>query len=672
MNHYRFTQTKEKIDKLIVKINRRYIMIGIAFVFVMIVIAFRLFDIQVKQHSFYLQQAYSTSDTSQFQPATRGQIIDSKNQVLVSNKEVLSFIYLSPSNETEKTRMEKAIAFVDLFDIDHSSMTFRDRQDAFILMFPEKALELLANEDLDKLSDDQIYRLQLKKITDDILNATMSDRDYKIAMTVFRMRQSKSLDVVLKENVTVQQVTQLLEHADQFTGIQPYLNWERVDSQQHNLGSVIGSITTSRQGLLLESSTYYQALGYRLNHRIGKDGLEMVYEGLLKGKPTRYDFTYNDKGEVSISEINPGQKGDTLQLSIHQKFQHAVEDIAANFLVEHKQLPYRDYFNSLYIVVSNPNTGAILANVAVTANAENKVFYIPSATYLDAFMVGSSVKGAMVYLFLNEGVFAPGELVLDEPIKIQGTSVKRSSAELGYVDDLRALSESSNVYMFKGVIKLGNGVYQYDAPLDISASTFSKVRSNFSQFGLGVSTGIDVAYEALGYQSSSTLPGHLLDYTIGQFDTYTAMQLNQYISTLANGKYRYKSHFVNQSYDSLTGGINYQHNPEILNIIDNQEAVSRVQQGFRQCVTEGYCQYLNDTPFPVAAKTGTAESFVIVDSETISTSNSTAISYGPYEDPQLAISCIAPNYTHTVGQSNPCLRVIHSIYQVADQMKLVR
>lgn len=38
--------------------------------------------------------------------------------------------------------------------------------------------------------------------------------------------------------------------------------------------------------------------------------------------------------------------------------------------------------------------------------------------------------------------------------------------------------------------------------------------------------------------------GKTLDLAIGQYDTYTPMQLAQYISTVANGGYRIQPHVV--------------------------------------------------------------------------------------------------------------------------------
>ncbi len=50
---------------------------------------------------------------------------------------------------------------------------------------------------------------------------------------------------------------------------------------------------------------------------------------------------------------------------------------------------------------------------------------------------------------------------------------------------------------------------------------FDTFRYYFNQFGLGVKTGIDLPNEATGYQGSQRISGLLLDFAIGQYDTFT-------------------------------------------------------------------------------------------------------------------------------------------------------
>ena len=102
---------------------------------------------------------------------------------------------------------------------------------------------------------------------------------------------------------------------------------------------------------------------------------------------------------------------------------------------------------------------------------------------------------------------------------------------------------SSNVYMFKTAMNIAGVQYVRGGTLDIPQKAFDTMRYYFGQFGLG-KTGIDLPNESAGQMGKSSQPGFLLDLSIGQYDTYTPLQLAQYISTIANGGYRMQPQVV--------------------------------------------------------------------------------------------------------------------------------
>ena len=144
------------------------------------------------------------------------------------------------------------------------------------------------------------------------------------------------------------------------------------------------------------------------------------------------------------------------------------------------------------------------------------------------------------------GVISPGTTFYDSPMKIGRQSFK-SWKPLGSMNDVTALKFSSNIYMFQTAIKVGNGRYIPGGSLKIDTdNAFNTFRQTFGQFGLGVRTGIDLPNESVGFKGTWTVPGQILFQSIGQFDTYTTMQLAQYISTIANGGSRMEPHMVKE------------------------------------------------------------------------------------------------------------------------------
>ena len=160
--------------------------------------------------------------------------------------------------------------------------------------------------------------------------------------------------------------------------------------------------------------------------------------------------------------------------------------------------------------------------------------------------------------------------------------------------------------------------------------------------------------ETLGYKGTSTLPGHLLDFSIGQYDTYTPIQIAQYISTLANNGNRMKLNLVNKAYSS-DGDLIYEYKPIKLNKVNTKdEYIDRVKKGFIASSAYGTSYGFVDNSYYPASKTGTSQSFIdtnndsIVDTETISNS---FVSFAPYNNPKVAFAIISPDISHNKGSS---------------------
>lgn len=202
-------------------------------------------------------------------------------------------------------------------------------------------------------------------------------------------------------------------------------------------------------------------------------------------------------------------------------------------------------------------------------------------SFTTAYEAGSVVKAGTLLTGYKLGAITPNTVLGDEPIHLLGTPVKRSIFNAGgYIsmDGLSALEQSSNVYMFKTAMLINGTPYSYMMPLRLNDQTFPKMRNSYAQFGLGVKTGIDLPNEFSGVQGPSgpTMGGKTLDLAIGQYDTYTPLQLAQYISTIANGGYRVQPHVVKEVRDPSKDGqqlgqLVTEVGPRILNHIDNTE-----------------------------------------------------------------------------------------------------
>ena len=134
-----------------------------------------------------------------------------------------------------------------------------------------------------------------------------------------------------------------------------------------------------------------------------------------------------------------------------------------------------------------------------------------------------------------------------------------------------------------------------------------------------------------------------MNFAIGQYDTYTNIQLNQYISTIGRDGKRYKMHLLNKIIDN--NGIIMEIEPVLLNTLSVQDKyIKRVKEGLKAVTSWGTGKnYVN---IDSAGKTGTSESFYDsnndgkIDKETISTN---FVMYAPSNNPKYAISINSPN-----------------------------
>ncbi|MEA5026393.1 MAG: penicillin-binding protein 2 [Erysipelotrichaceae bacterium] len=649
-------------------ISRRMKVLGVVIVLLMGVLLIRLYTVQIINQSTYEQKL--ASYTSRYRKITtpRGEIVDRNNNLLVTNRQVVEIVYYPAQDATTASEWELAGKFAQVFSITGDSLTTRDLKDLFIFLYPTKAVDKITEAEWasyyeGSLSDTDIYNLKLKRITDDDLDAlTTNERN---AWSVYTLMKSATVSqfAVVKSDVTFEETSYFLEHNEEFRGFDITIDWERQYNYGTTLRNLFGSVTTAKSGLPAEKLSYYLALDYSRNEKVGRSGLELQYEDLLSGERSLYNLTYNEDGLAVLDEVASGSRGYDLKLAIDIDLQTTIEQIVINNFEEQKDNQYRLYWDTTYVVVMNPNTGDVLALVGMKKSGDT-YYNDPVSTYTESVVVGSAVKGATLYMGLDTGVITEGEYIVDEPIKIKDTPLKSSYKNLGSINDLQALALSSNVYMFNIAMRLGNANYQYDQALNIDVDAFDTMRNYFSQFGLGVQTGIDVPNESVGYQGNSTLAGHLLDYAIGQFATYTPIQMAQYVSTIANGGNLVRPRILLEAYFPQTTTIAYQNNVEILSTLDNKEALERVQQGFRMCVTDGLCKtYLGSLDVAVAAKTGTAENTLAEDS-TVSSPNSTLVAYAPADDPQIAVACAAVNAWNDKSQINICQKIASEIFDV--------
>lgn len=630
-------------------VNRRIFIFGIIICLIFAVVSVRLVFLQIRNQEDYAAKLENYSSQKQTDSTARGEMVDRNGKVIAKTVSSHNIVYFPPKDTTSEEQWELAQTFAKDFKVDHKGMTNSDYQDLYMFLHKDEkgnkdsGKNLLSEQEKEALTAEEQEKKIRSRITMKMVDE-LADDDIKDAFSVYlSMRKlPNNQNKVILEDVDSDSVAKLMENKDKYRGFDVNLgSWKREYPYKDTLRDVLGSITTSKQGVPSELRSYYEAMGYSLTDRVGQSGLEKQYEDLLSGTPRVSEISYDSDGTAIMNETSSGKNGYDLHLTIDVELQKKVDDILEDTLKKYAGTAGREKFKKAIVVLMNPQTGEIYAMSGKYLDEDGKIQNYSSGAYLDAFASGSVVKGATVYMMLDQGIQTRYSTEQDEQMKIAGTPFKQSFNTYGTVNSIRALAVSSNVYMFKSVIKLAGGNYVYNQPLGITnemeQKTFKLMRNYYSMFGLGTKTGLDVPNEAQGFTGNTMNPGLLLDYSIGQYDNYTPIQLVQYAATIANGGKKVQPKLVNTATEVNTDYTVYENKTQVLSALPgSKEDLETIQMGFREVVAgEHAIDPIKALDVQVAAKTGTAE----VEDFT----NASLVGYAPYDkEAKVAFACSVP------------------------------
>jgi len=660
---YNISSFKNKDIKEI--IEKRYNILIIVIIIIMIIIGVNLFIIQVLKNDYYLNMVAKLSTNKITSTSTpRGRIYDRNGKLLVDNEPVKVIYYKKPNNVTTKSEIEIAYKVAEIITLDYTKLSDINLRKFWVKNNSEQALEKITDQEWQlleerKLTTDDIENLKVERVTKEELKL-LTKKDRLAAYIYYLMNVGYSYDekVIKKEDVTDKEYALIAENIDELNGFDIRVDWIRVCPYGNTFKTILGTVSTTETGIPYELKDYYLNLGYSLNDRVGTSYLEYQYESILKGEKAIYQLLNDGSREL----IYEGSRGHDIVLTIDIELQQEIEKILEEEIIKAKKEPNTKYYNSSFVIISDPNTGEILAMAGKQVIEDNKSYKIYDYTpgiVTTPVTAGSIVKGASHTVGYMTGSLQIGERRNDTCIKIASTPLKCSWTTLGVLDDISALKYSSNVYQYLTAINVGKGNYIYDKSLEIDEEAFNIYRKTFNEYGLGVKTGIDLPVESLGYMGTSKLSGHLLDFAIGQYDTYTPIQLSQYINTVANGGYRIKPYLLKAVYNPTKDGLTdilYENNPVILNKVNIEDKyMERIKEGFRAVMTSsGTGVSYIDYKYQAAGKTGTSESFIdtnndgMVDTETLT---NTFGAYAPYDNPKVSFVVISPDIYYKESNS---------------------
>ena len=578
--------------------------------------------------------------------APRGRILDRNGNIIIDNIGVKTIIFNKLSDINNKEEIDISIELAKVLDIKEGSI---DELKYFYYINNTKTIDTLVTDKIlnkykeRKITSDELLKHKLSLISEEMINS-MTDIERRASNIYNIMNKGYNYqDKIIKKDCTDAEYNKVLEL--NLKGIRTELTFERINNYGDLLNNVIG--TTGY--IPVEEIDEYESLGYKKDDIVGTSYLEKYYEKYLRGEKAQYKINPNN----TITLVKEASIGNDLVLNIDINLQKEIESILENEILKAKEYKSSRYYNGSYIIVSDPNTGGIISMVGKSYN--NGIFYNNEIGNINkSYTVGSVVKAATISIGYKYNIIDIGDSVIDSCVKLKNKTQKCSWKSLGRVNDLTALQESSNYYQFLIAIGLTGEKYKYNMSLNNLDYAFQVYRDTLASYGLGVRTEIDLENESIGIIGKTISDDLLLNLSIGQYDTYTPIELSQYINTVANNGSRIALSLMKEIV-SPEGKILLKNESKVLNAVDLDEKYkNRIKEGLRNVSKYGTGSYYIDSKYEASSKTGTSESILDSDkdgiAETFATTR-TFISYMPSDKPIYSLVIVSPNIDYKENEN---------------------
>ena len=507
----------------------------------------------------------------------------------------------------------------------------------------------------------------------------------------------------IKSGLTNEEVAYFMENRSSFTGIEIMEESVRNYDKSSIAVQLVGYLKKYK-GVRADNPYYMEKaqetdprLKYLEEEEVGLDGIEFMYQEVLRGKNGLKTFPVNNAGRIiGPMEITNPEKGADLYLTINKNVQLKTEDAIMQHLKKISTSSNRyeraEYAQTGFAVAMEVETGKVVAMASMPdydpniwaggsiskEDYDNFQNVLSNGTIRDVYgkyetkaerdrhpssvvPPGSTLKPLTVLVGLNEGLFKTTTTYNDTGAFTFGSkgherTIRNSlNHSYGKMDAARAIEKSSNPFMAQ---MIGNALYLRGS---VNGKSSVEIWDEYMKmFGLGVTTGSGLPGESSGNinyfkeAKNASSQSALIFASFGQQAKYTTLQLAQYVTTLANRGKRLKPQFVNEIKDS-DGNLIQGFTPEVLNTIDFDEKYwEEIEEGMSKVSVQGFEGF----PYEFRRKTGTSES----DVATRRAENAVFIAYAPADNPKLAVAVVVPDGGFGSYGAAPIARKIFDAY----------
>ena len=462
--------------------------------------------------------------------------------------------------------------------------------------------------------------------------------------------------IVVKSELTPQEITSLEEHLKDLPGIslnlQPMRHYLYGMTAAHVLGYV-GEVSEEQ----IKQGKYK---GLSPGSIVGKEGLEFVYDAVLRGQTGRRTEEVDVRGRV-VREL-AGQapvSGKGLVLTLDFALQQDLERVLDKQMAALRTSGIAPNAYGAAAVAMDPNTGAVRALVSRPGYDPNwfvggistthwklineNVFHpLTNKVINGEYPAGSTFKVVTGSAALDKHKVTPEELIFDSGKHWLADMGNAGGEALGWINFQTAFAMSDNVYFYEMGRRAG----------------IENLNAYAAQYGFGRPTGIELAGESSGLIAGPSAKKKVFneDWTLG--DTFNAaigqgltlvtpIQICQMLAAVAADGVIHPPYLVERVVNADGSVYETPERPQSRRLELEPRTIQLIQKGLKGVTQPGGTgAWFAGLPVPVAGKTGTAENPHGQD-------HGWFIAYAPAEKPDLVIACIVEQGSYGATASGP-------------------
>lgn len=644
--------------------NNRILVMKLILILVGALLLLRLVDLQIVNGEEYREQSEKKMLRSTVIEAPRGEIYDRNGIVLATNKLAYDVVIykVGLDNETLNKTLLKVV-----------NMLEKNKDDVYVT-FPMDSLKDGFYNETQRNNICTIYGIESSLSDTEILNyiydkyglkeiGFTEEEQFKVARIRYELATnifSLFSSVTIAKDVSYTTMAIIEESKGELPGIEIKVNSKRYYPYGTLASHLMGYVSSI-------SSDEYKALkdeGYLYNSSIGKMGIETTMEKYLKGENGIKRTEVDSEGQIASEYIyKEAKSGSNVSLTIDYRLQTIAEknlkQVIHNIATGAKGYVKQKDADAGAVIALDVNSGEVLAMASYPTFdpndfvsgikyskwkqlIENKTKPMFNRVISGTYSPGSTFKMLSALAGLDSKVVTLTEKIKDNGKYEYGNHpmcwvYSYYGRTHGYINVTEAIKVSCNCYFYEVGRRMG----------------IENLVKYAKMFGLGSKTGIELYGEASGIiagndEEMDWYLGDTLSAVIGQsYNSFTPIQLANYIATLANGGTLNKVSVVK---NVTTNSEEYVAENDVVAHIEkitgykfhstkltlNEKHVAAIVEGMRSVTSEqGGTSYIvfKNSDIEVAGKTGTAQ-------VASGTPNGVFVGFAPIENPQIAVVAI--------------------------------